>query len=71
MAFGHPAIAWLAGKTRRSEDAPKVHGRPESRLPHEGASHVQTRFRYQLLETGLTLELTAKGTKYYTDDALN
>jgi hypothetical protein len=26
---------------------------------------------YQLTETGLALELTAKGTKYYKDDALN
>ncbi len=26
---------------------------------------------YQLTETGLALELTAKGTKYYKDDDLN
>jgi lipid-binding SYLF domain-containing protein len=26
---------------------------------------------YQLTETGLALELTAKGTKYYKDDSLN
>jgi hypothetical protein len=26
---------------------------------------------YQLTDTGLALELTAKGTKYYKDDDLN
>jgi hypothetical protein len=26
---------------------------------------------YQLTETGVALELTAKGTKYYKDDDLN